>query len=96
MLEEIASDYHAYLVENHRACKDGHDQVLLDLGLGRRAMPVRNVCEMRRVEVAREQTRWSPSQRRGIRQVLEPVGLWHAMTLPPVIAEIDPADPRNL
>lgn len=96
VLEEIAADYHAFLVENHQACKDGTDRVLLDLGLGRRAMPTRWVCEERRAEIGRELGLWSPAQRRDVRQVLEPVGLWHAMTLPPVAGELDPADPRNL
>jgi len=96
VLEEIASDYHGYLVENHQACKDGTDRVLLDLGLGRRAMPARPVCEERRAEIGRELSEWSPAQRRDVRQVLEPVGLWHVMTLPSVVAEIDPADPRSL
>jgi len=96
VLEEIAADYHDFLVENHRACKDGLDHVLLDLGLGRRAMPVRPVCEERRAEIGRELSLWTRAERRDLRQVLEPVGLWHAMTLPPVLAELDPADPRRL
>jgi glutathione S-transferase len=96
VLEEIAADYHVYLVENHRACKDGADRVLLDLGLGRRAMPTRPTCEERRAEIGRELGLWTPAQRRDVRQILEPVGLWHATTLPPVSVEIDPADPRSL
>jgi glutathione S-transferase len=96
VLEEIASDYHGYLVENHQACKDGADRVLLDLGLGRRAMSTRPICEERRAEIGRELGLWTPAQRRDIRQILEPVGLWHATTLPPVTVEIDPADPRSL
>ena len=96
VLEEIGNDYHAYLVENYRACKDGADHVLLDLGLGRRAMPVRGSCEERRAEIGRGLRALSRSERHAIRQVLEPVGAWHVTTLPPVLGEVDPADPRSL
>jgi hypothetical protein len=46
--------------------------------------------------MGRELGVWPRDVRREIRQVLEPVGLWHATTLPPIGAEIDPADPRSL
>ncbi len=96
VLEEIGRDFHGYLVANHQACKDGTDRVLIDLGLGRRAMPVRLECEARRAEIGRDLGRWTREARRAVRQMLEPVGLWHATTLPPVAVEIDPADPRSL
>lgn len=96
ILEEIAADYHGYLVSNHQACKDGADRVLLDLGLGRMAMPVRRESEIRRAEIGRELRLLAPRRRRDVRQVLEPVGAWHALTLPPVLLEADPRDPRSL
>lgn len=96
VLEEIAGDFHAYLVGNHRALKDQSDRVLLDLGLGRRALPARRRCEERRVEVGRELARLDPVARRDLRRVLEPVGAWHALTLPIVLEELDPSDPRSL
>jgi len=96
LLDEIAVDYHGYLVGNQRALKDGSDRVILDLGLGRRARPVRRRCETRRVEIARELESLDPLVRRDIRRVLEPVGAWHALTLPSVLKDIDRSDPRSL
>jgi len=96
LLEEIAGDYHAYLVGNQRAMKDESDRVMLDLGLGRRALPVRRRCEERRVEIGRGLEALDPHQRHDVRRVLEPVGAWYALTLPSVLPEIDPGDPRSL
>lgn len=96
LLEEIASDYHAYLVGNQRALKDQGDRVMLDLGYGRRALPVRSRCEERRVEIGRELEGLGRLERQDIRRVLEPVGAWHALTLPAVLLEVDPSDPRSL
>ena len=96
LLAEIVVDYHAYLVGNQRALKDQADRVILDLGLGRRALPVRRRCEERRVEIGRELECLDRFERRDVQRVLEPVGAWHALTLPSVLAEIDPSDPRSL
>jgi hypothetical protein len=96
LLEEIASDYHAYLAGNQRALKDQTDRVMLDLGYGRRALPVRSRCEERRVEIGRELEGLGRLERQDIRRVLEPVGAWHALTLPAVLLEVDPSDPRSL
>jgi hypothetical protein len=96
VLEEIALDYHAYLAGNQRALKDESDRVILDLGLGRRALPVRRRCEERRVEIGRELAALDLLERRDVQRVIEPVGAWHALTLPPVISELDSSDPRNL
>ena len=96
LLEEIASDYHAYLVGNQRALKDQADRVMLDLGYGRRALPVRSRCEERRVEMGRELEGLGRLERQDIMRVLEPVGAWHALTLPAVLLEVDPSDPRSL
>ena len=96
LLDEIAVDYHAYLVGNQRAQKDRSDRVILDLGLGRRALPVRRRCEERRVEIGRELAALHPHKRRDVRRVLEPVGAWHALTLPSVLSEIERSDPRSL
>lgn len=96
LLEEIATDYHAYLVANQRALKDHTDRVVLDLGFGRRALPVRRRCEERRVEIGSELGSLDQSERRDVRRVFEPVGAWHALTLPSVLSEIDLSDPRSL
>ena len=96
LLEEITVDYHAYLLGNQRAMKDESDRVMLELDLGRRALPVRHRCEARRVEIGRELESLDRCERLDIARVLEPVGAWHALTLPSVLPEIDAADPRNL
>jgi len=96
LLEEVAADYHAYLVANQRALKDGADRVVLDLGLGRRGLPVRRRCEERRVEIGREVENLDRSERRDVRRVLELVDAWHALTLPSVLSEVEPRDPRSL
>lgn len=96
LLEEIAGDYHAYLVGNQRSLKDGSDRVVLDLGFGRRAFRMQRRCEDRRVEIGRELKRLDRSSRGDVRCVLEPVGAWHVLTLPSVLSEIDLSDPRSL
>jgi glutathione S-transferase len=96
VLAELARDYHGYLVVNQQALKDREDRVLLDLGLGKQAFPVRPDCEARRIEIAEELQALEPAARLDVRRVLEPVGAWHALTLPAVIEAIDPADPRSL
>jgi len=96
ILEEVAADYHAYLIGNHEAIKDRSDRVLLDLGLGRRPLPVRSDCEIRRVEIGRELAALDLEARRDVRRVLEPVGAWHTLTMPSVLAEVDASDPRSL
>lgn len=96
VLEELAADYHAYLLLNHRALKDRDEEVQLDLGLGRQPLPVQVECEARRVVVGQELARLARDVRRRVSSMLEPVGAWHALTLPPVLEEIDPSDPRSL
>jgi hypothetical protein len=96
VLEDIALDYHAYLVANQRAIKDQRDTVTLDLGLGPRPLPVQPACERRRVEIGRSLAALEPDARRNVVRVLEPVGAWHALTLPPVLEEVDSSDPRSL
>lgn len=96
VLGEVAADYHAYLVGNQRALKDRRESVLLDLGLGKRAFPVRKRCEARRAAIGRELAALEPDSRRDVRRVLEPVGAWYALTLPDVTEEADPSDPRSL
>ena len=96
VLEDIALDYHGYLIANQRALKDERDTVTLDLGLGPRPFPVQRVCERRRVEIGRSLAALEPAARRSVARVLEPVGAWHALTLPPVLDEVDPSDPRSL
>jgi glutathione S-transferase len=96
VLTRMARDFHAYLELNQRAIKAGEVSVQLDLGFGKRAFPVRRVCEARRMEIGRELANFAPEVRRDVRRVLEPVGAWHALTLPSVLEALDPSDPRNL
>ncbi len=96
VLAELARDFHGYLVMNQEALKDREDRVLLNLGLGKRAFPVRPACEARRIEIAEEVKALEPAARLDVRRVLEPVGAWHLLTLPAVLDAIDPADPRSL
>jgi glutathione S-transferase len=96
ILEEIGLDYHGYLIGNHRAWKDQTGEVFMDLGFGRRRLPARRDSEARRVDLAGELAAFPPCARRDVRRILEPVGAWYAMTLPPVLPEIDPSDPRSL
>jgi hypothetical protein len=96
VLEEIAADYHRYLALNHQALKDQQDVVRIDLGLGLKTLPVQPEAERRRVEIGREIALLERSVRRRVVEVLEPVGVWHALTLPPILADEDPADPRSL
>ena len=96
VLEDIASDYHAYLALNHQAWKDREIEVLLDLGLGRRPLPVQAECERRRVGIGRELAAVDRGVRRRVAGTLEPVGAWHVLTLPPALEESDPRDPRSL
>jgi hypothetical protein len=81
---------------NQAALKGREDHVLLDLGLGKRAFPVRPACEARRIEIAEEVKALEPAARLDVRRVLEPVGAWHVLTLPAVFDAIDPTDPRSL
>lgn len=96
VLEEIARDYHSYLVRNHQALKDHGDRVEVDLGLGLRALPVQPLAEARRMELGREIGELDRAARRRVVEILEPVAAWHALTLPPVLEELDSADPRSL
>lgn len=96
VLEEVAADYHAFLVLNHQALKDHEDEVRIDLGLGRRPLPVEPGGEARRTAIGRELSSWDRTVRRRIAGMLEPVGAWHALTLPPVLEAMDTSDPRSL
>ena len=96
VLARMARDYHVYLERNQRAIKGGADHVELDLGFGSQRLPVRRVCEARRAALGRDLASLSRETRRDVRQVLEPVGAWHVLTLPPVLEVIDPSDPRSL
>lgn len=96
LLEEIASDYHQYLELNQTALKDRSDRVVMDLGLGKWAFPARRDCETRRLEIARELRALGREEKHAVRSVLEPIGAWHALTLPDVLDAMDPSDPRSL
>jgi glutathione S-transferase len=96
LLEPIVRDYHAYLVANHAALRDGREGLALDLGRGPQVFPVRAECERRRFEIARELAELPAGERRGVRGVLEPMGAWAIQSLPSALRELDPADPRSL
>jgi glutathione S-transferase len=96
VLGEIGRDYHAYLARNHDALKEGSNRVMLDLGLGRRALPVQRSCEWRRIEIELELKTLEGASRVDVRRVLEPAGVWHALTLPAAISDVDASDPRSL
>jgi len=96
ILHEVGDDYHAYLTLNHQALKDHGDRVLLDLGLGKRPLPVQEECEIRRIAIGRELGRLPRPGRRRVAEMLEPLGVWHALSLPPALEEVDPADPLAL
>ena len=49
-----------------------------------------------RLEIADEVRALGTEEKHAIRSVLEPVGAWHALTLPSLLDAIDPADPRSL
>lgn len=96
VLEEIGDDYHAYLTGNHRALKDRETSLELDLGLGLQTLPVQAEAERRRVGIGLEIARLDRRTRRRVAEVLEPVGAWHALRLPPALDPLDPSDPRSL
>lgn len=96
LLEEIAGDYHAYLDANRTALKEHVESVELDVGLGKRAFETRAACEASRFAIGQEIRSLAPEARKAVRRVLEPVGVWHVLTLPAVLDDLDPADPRTL
>lgn len=96
VLEEIGRDLFAFLVRNHRALKDGETRVEIDLGLGRRPFATRPRAEQARVTIGRELGAFPPEDRRRVERVLDPLGLWDALRLPPLDDALDPTDPRSL
>jgi glutathione S-transferase len=96
LLDEIGTDYHQYLALNQTALKDRDDRVVMDLGLGKWAFPARRDCETRRLEIADELRTLGREEKHAVRSVLEPVGAWHALTLPDLLDSMDPTDPRSI
>ncbi len=96
LLQEIGHDYHAYLIRNHEALGKGEDSAPLDLGLGTVGLPVQAACERRRARLGQELRQFGRGARRAVERVLDPVHAWHALTLPAVLEDFDPADPRSL
>jgi glutathione S-transferase len=96
VLHELGRDYGAYLERNHAALKDGEQRVELDLGLGHVALPVQVESERGRIVIGRELASLERATRRRVAGVYETLRVWHALTLPPAIEEIDPGDPRSL
>lgn len=95
-LEELAADYGRYLERNHAAIKDRLETVALDLGLGRLTLPVQTDSERGRIAIGESLRALDRPTRRRVAGVLEPLGLWHVLTLPKVLPELDPSDPRSL
>ncbi len=95
-LEEIGADYGRYLEANHAAIKDRADRVSLDLGLGRLDLPVQVEAERSRIAIGESLAELDRPTRRRVASVLEPLGLWHVLTLPKVLRELDASDPRSL
>jgi hypothetical protein len=95
ILGEIANDYFGYLAANRVAIEEGLDQVEIDLGLGRKTVPVWRHCEERRAELAREIAALPARDRRAARQMLEPLGAWRVLALPSAISDFAPDDPRH-
>ena len=95
-LEEVGADYGRYLERNHTAIKDRLETVELDLGLGRLSLPVQTDSERGRIAIGESLRALDRPTRRRVAGVLEPLGLWHVLTLPKVLPALDPSDPRSL
>ena len=96
VLYELAKDYHVYLAANREALYEGDDRVEVDLGFGRTVLPAWRQCEERRMAIALELAGLPVEGRRAVRQMLEPLGAWHALTLPAAANELAAGDPRSL
>lgn len=96
VLERMSGAFHEFLLANQQALKDDADRVVMDLGLGPRSLPVSPECEARRMEIAQIVGALSPGDRDSVRRILEPVGAWHALVVPPVLEPPDAGDPRSL
>ncbi|MBY0400890.1 hypothetical protein K2X89_11380 [Myxococcota bacterium] len=96
LLRELAHDYHGYLEANRAALVDGEERVALDLGFGPMVLPVWSEHEARRAAIGAEMAALPGAARRGVRQMLEPLGAWRALVLPKAIGELELGDPRSL
>lgn len=96
LVRELAHDYHVYLEANCAAWAEGEETLEVDLGLGTMALPAWREIEERRAELALEVGVLPPSTKRAVRQMLEPLGLWRAFTLPQSLCAPELADPRSL
>lgn len=96
VLTELARDYHVYLAANREATYEGDDRVEVDFGFGRTVLPAWRECEERRAAIVLEVAGLPRESRRAVRQMLEPLGAWHALTLPAAASELAAGDPRGL
>jgi len=96
LLTELAQDYHVYLKANREAIWEGDERVEVDLGFGRTVLPAWTRCEERRSAIAQELVGFRAEERRAVRQMLEPLGAWHVLTLPAVSSQLAAGDPRSL
>jgi hypothetical protein len=89
VFECMAAGYGADLERNHAALKDPGVEP------GWAGAP-RSDMERSRVAIGRELAALDRGARRRVSEFFEPLGLWHLLSLPPAIEEIDPGDPRSL
>lgn len=95
VLCEIATDYASYLEENREALLAGGDHVEIDFGLGTKTMPAWRHCEERRAALGQDLAALSRSDRRSVRQMLDPLGLWRTLSLPAAVDAFELGDPRS-
>ena len=95
ILCEIATDYLTYLEENREALLAGGDHVEIDFGLGTKTVPTWRHCEERRAALGQELAALPRGERRLVRQMLDPLGLWRTLCLPAVVDPFELGDPRS-
>lgn len=95
VLCEIATDYLIYLEGNREALLAGSDHVEIDFGLGTKTVPAWRHCEERRAALGQDLAALAGSERRSVRQMLDPLGAWRTLCLPAVVDPIALGDPRS-
>ncbi len=95
ILCEIATDYLTYLEENREALLAGGDHVEIDFGLGTKTVPTWRHCEERRAALGQELAALPRGERRSVRQMLDPLGLWRTLCLPAAVDPFELGDPRS-
>ena len=107
VLQRLGGDYQSFLAANREALGKGEERVLLDLGLGPRALPVRPGDEAERLRIATQLSDRSAAEQTAVRRTLQPLGLGPLLSWGPVSGDLswnaaraadqlDPSDPRSL